>query len=195
MDSELSLTQWWCLLENCHNTCFFMVFEIAFLCMCFNWKSSLDYDRNRGCGDRQSVQTWRVCACVFWGSSDAGRSVCMRVCVCVYVVFHTWKPFCWMWSNCSRSACMLLTILLWWPIRDTPILLTSLLRKQQDQTSETEAIHWQVHDEWKRIYLLDKTNLLLEKPTHFMWVKMYKGKSHNMWCNLTTWWHKNSPQH
>ncbi len=36
---------------------------------------------------------------------------------------------------------------------------------------------------WKRIYLLDQTNLLLEKPTHFMWLKMYKGKSHNIWCH------------
>lgn len=76
--------------------------------------------------DSQSAQTSRVCV----RSSDAGISVCMSVCVCVYVYFHTWKPFCWMWRNCSRSACMLLTILLWWPIRDTPILLTSLFRKQ-----------------------------------------------------------------
>lgn len=36
---------------------------------------------------------------------------------------------------------------------------------------------------WKRIYLLDKTNLLLEKPTRFTGLKMYKGKSHTIWCH------------
>lgn len=128
-----------------HLACFF----IAFLCMCFNWKPSLDYDRNRGCGallmtDSHSRPEGCVCVCLE-GSSDVVRSVFMRVCVCVYVDFHTWKSLCWTWRNCSRSACMLLTILLWWPIRDTPILLTSLLRKQQDETPETEAIHWQVN--------------------------------------------------
>lgn len=106
-----------------HLVSFFGVFAIVFLYVCF--KSS---DWNRGCwaydqAKKQTVQTTR--ALCFKGV--AGVCICMSVRVYVYMCFHTWKPLCWTWRNCSRSACMLLTILLWWPIRETPILLTSLL--------------------------------------------------------------------
>ncbi len=153
-----------------HLACFFMVFEIAFLCMCFNWKYSLDYDRNRGCGALPvSPDLKGVCVC-FGGLAMLGEASVWEY---VYV-------YMWIFIHGSHSV-----------ERGGTAVVALVCCSLSSSGGQSETLRFFSHHcwennrtrqfigkfmmskKWKR--LLHKTNLLFEKPTLLYGTKDVQG--------------------